>query len=238
MLGDRLEEAKALNRKAVELYQAGRSQEALPLAEEAHRLAVEHGYTALGEQIKAILDKVRSRLSCSICAGKGKIKEQCSHCNGTKMVFDNDKFMEYIQGYPVPVLESVYEEFSKTGPKIKCPSCNGKGYIEKICSACQDEKPMTIEDLEAQIEINDPKYQDFLRISATQEDLKNELQVLLNSMSQCRRWHPQPAEFHKALGAQEDYCDVYHFPCCDKYILVGVAGPPSQYRADGCENCT
>ena len=40
-----------------------RPQEALPLAAEAHRLALDHGYAALAGQIKAILDQVRSRLS-------------------------------------------------------------------------------------------------------------------------------------------------------------------------------
>jgi hypothetical protein len=38
-------------------------EEALPLVEEAHRLALEHGYAALAEQIKPILEAVRSRLS-------------------------------------------------------------------------------------------------------------------------------------------------------------------------------
>ena len=40
-----------------------RPREALPLAVEAHRLAAEHGYAALSEQFKAILDRVLSRLT-------------------------------------------------------------------------------------------------------------------------------------------------------------------------------
>jgi hypothetical protein len=87
--------------------------------------------------------------------------------------------------------------------------------------------------LEKEIERESPDHSAFLKISANQEDLKNELQFVLNAMSQRRRWHPKPAEHHKALGPQEDYCEVYCFPCCGKYVVVGD-GQPSQFRADGC----
>jgi hypothetical protein len=40
-----------------------RPQEALPLAAEAHHLAMAYGYAALAGQVKTILDHVRSRLS-------------------------------------------------------------------------------------------------------------------------------------------------------------------------------
>lgn len=38
----------------------GRLDEDLPLAEEAYRLADSNGYTALAQQIKQILDKIRT----------------------------------------------------------------------------------------------------------------------------------------------------------------------------------
>ena len=40
----------------------GRAEEALPLAEEAYRLTIEHGHNALEKRIKPILDSVRSML--------------------------------------------------------------------------------------------------------------------------------------------------------------------------------
>ena len=87
--------------------------------------------------------------------------------------------------------------------------------------------------LELEIEEADPKYRSFARLSATQEALKNEYEELLNSMAHQKRWHPQPAEHYSYLGAMEDYCEVYRFPCCGKYVLVGDS-EPSQYRSDGC----
>lgn len=89
--------------------------------------------------------------------------------------------------------------------------------------------------LEARIEATDPKHHSFFRLSSTHVDLKNELQVVLNMMRARRRWHPKPAESYQTLGAQEDYCEVYRFPCCGLSV-VGDYPAPSQYRADGCED--
>jgi NB-ARC domain len=91
------------------------------------------------------------------------------------------------------------------------------------------------QDLERRIEMASPRHLTFVKISADQEDLRNELQFVLHAKVQQRRWHPKASEHHKALGAQEDYCDVYRFPCCGKYVVVGY-GQPSQFRADGCED--
>lgn len=88
--------------------------------------------------------------------------------------------------------------------------------------------------LEIEIEASDPKYSSFVKLSADQSDLKNELEILLNTMAQRKRWHPKPAEHYKDLGPQEDYCEVYRFPCCGKFVLVGDWKAPLQYRADGC----
>ena len=86
--------------------------------------------------------------------------------------------------------------------------------------------------LEIEIEASSPRYSKFLKISATQEELKNELQVLLNDMGQHKHWHPKPAEWYKNLGPQEDYCEVYRFPCCGKFVIVD-SREPSQFRPDG-----
>jgi len=49
-----------VSRARLLLKEMGRPQEALPLADEAERLVTEHGLHALAEQIKPILDRVRS----------------------------------------------------------------------------------------------------------------------------------------------------------------------------------
>jgi len=50
---------QSLANQAMVLAQAGRTQEGLPLVEEAHRLAVSHGYAALAGQIAPILNDLR-----------------------------------------------------------------------------------------------------------------------------------------------------------------------------------
>lgn len=89
--------------------------------------------------------------------------------------------------------------------------------------------------LEARIEAADPKHRPFLKLNSDQEELRNELQVVLNLQETRKRWHPRPAEHLKNLGPQEDYCEVYHFPCCGYSVVVGDSAP-SQFRADGCED--
>lgn len=89
--------------------------------------------------------------------------------------------------------------------------------------------------LEVEIETHDPKWNRFWKIDSRQRNLMDELQVLSNTLGERRRWHPKPAEFHKALGALEDYCEVYRFPCCGKFVVMGD-GSPSQFRADGCQD--
>lgn len=89
--------------------------------------------------------------------------------------------------------------------------------------------------IEAEIEASDPKHSAFLKLSSRQEVLKDELQVLLNAMGERKRWHPKPAEHHKTLGPQEDYCEVYRFPCCGRFVLTD-GQEPSRCRADGCED--
>lgn len=62
-------------------------------------------------------------------------------------------------------------------------------------------------------------------------DFESNLQVALNYEN---RVHRQPARFVKALGAVDDYCEVYEFPCCGTVVLTGDGEGISPHRADGC----
>ena len=54
--------ARSLANQAVAVKDMRRVQEALRLAQEAYRLATDHGLTVLAQQIKRMLDLVRSKL--------------------------------------------------------------------------------------------------------------------------------------------------------------------------------
>lgn len=79
------------------------------------------------------------------------------------------------------------------------------------------------------------KYAGVLRCSSQQEFLKCKLQVLLNDMSDQKRWHPKQAEEVANMGVQGDYCQVYRFPCCGLAVIADGPAPP-QFRADGCKD--
>lgn len=89
--------------------------------------------------------------------------------------------------------------------------------------------------MEEELKKEEPRYARYK--NADHEEMKNELQFLVNVMPENRRWHPQQAELFKYLSALDDYCEVYRFPCCGKHALVGNSSVSiSQYRADGCED--
>jgi hypothetical protein len=81
---------------------------------------------------------------------------------------------------------------------------------------------------------SDPKHSSFFRLSSDQENFRNELQTVLYMLGEHRRWHPQEPQYCRSLGPQEDYCEVYQFPCCGKFVVIGD-GKPSQMRDDGCQ---
>ena len=89
-------------------------------------------------------------------------------------------------------------------------------------------------DLKTRIRETDPRSHRFLKISSENADAWHALDHLRNSMRDRPRWHPQPAVPHRNLGAQEDYAEVWRFPCCGATIVVGD-GQPSQHVLDGCE---
>ena len=88
--------------------------------------------------------------------------------------------------------------------------------------------------LEAEIEANSARYRAFVKVSAPEQDARNQLQVVLNTIASHRRWHPREAKLVRPLGPIEDYCEVWRFPCCGQTIVTGD-GSPSRDRADGCE---
>ena len=88
--------------------------------------------------------------------------------------------------------------------------------------------------LKKTIRETDPRFHRFLKIKSENVDAWQELSILKNSMRDRPRWHPKPAVPERFLGAQEDYTEVWRFPCCGRTIVVGD-GPPSQHVADGCQ---
>lgn len=66
-----------------------------------------------------------------------------------------------------------------------------------------------------------------------QSEVRNAIAILQNKMNYNNCYHPQQPVFIKTLGAIDDYCEVYQFPCCGKYVVMGN-GAPSVDRADGC----
>lgn len=72
----------------------------------------------------------------------------------------------------------------------------------------------------------------FLKFSADVMNLDEELSGLLNFLDLGGKWHPQEAISIRSLGPQEDYLDVFQFPCCGKE--VPAERPPSRFRSDGC----
>lgn len=72
----------------------------------------------------------------------------------------------------------------------------------------------------------------FLKFNAEVMNLDEELSSLLNFLDLGGKWHPQEAISIRNLGPQEDYLEVFQFPCCGKE--VPAERPPSRFRSDGC----
>lgn len=72
----------------------------------------------------------------------------------------------------------------------------------------------------------------FLKFSAEVMSLDEELSSLLNFLDLGGKWHPQEAISIRNLGPQEDYLEVFQFPCCGREVPADKA--PSRFRSDGC----
>ena len=61
----------------------------------------------------------------------------------------------------------------------------------------------------------------------------NKLKEVNEKLNYERRYHAQEAELISTSGSNDDYIEVYEFPCCGLKVAVGD-GPVSKFRADGC----
>lgn len=50
------------------------------------------------------------------------------------------------------------------------------------------------------------------------------------------RWHPRLPRRVQNTGAREGYAEIFEFPCCGLHVKDWTGDPPSQFRADGCED--
>jgi hypothetical protein len=73
-----------------------------------------------------------------------------------------------------------------------------------------------------------------LKFSADVMAVDEELSALLNFLDLGGKWHLQEPISIRALGPQEDYLEVFQFPCCGKEVVADRA--PSRFRSDGCAN--
>ncbi|HYG47905.1 MAG TPA: toll/interleukin-1 receptor domain-containing protein [Allosphingosinicella sp.] len=108
-----------------------------------------------------------------------------------------------------------------------------EGKIRAIAHVIGPVVAARISELESQAERED-KSRTFVKISTRTEELRSEAAILRNVMEPFGRWHPQPAIRIKGLSAQEDYGELYQFPCCGLYLVLADEGAPLQFRADGC----
>lgn len=68
-----------------------------------------------------------------------------------------------------------------------------------------------------------------------------EAEVLIRSLLGLQiRWHPRAARHTASTGAMQGYAEIFTFPCCEAivrdFLSTGEGDPPSQFRADGCED--
>jgi len=64
---------------------------------------------------------------------------------------------------------------------------------------------------------------------------ENRIQEVQNYLDGAKRWHPESAEVKEQLCAIHGYGVLWLFPCCGKHVITDSENdPPSQYRADGC----
>ena len=66
-----------------------------------------------------------------------------------------------------------------------------------------------------------------------QADAWNKLAEIQVKMNYDKRYHSMEAVCVHSMGASDDYCEIYEFPCCGRHVIVGD-GPVSRFRSDGC----
>jgi nucleoside 2-deoxyribosyltransferase len=71
------------------------------------------------------------------------------------------------------------------------------------------------------------------------DELATEKELVRSLVGLQIRWHPQAAQHIASTGARDGYAEIFGFPCCDlkikDFLATSERDPPSQFRADGCE---
>jgi hypothetical protein len=65
-------------------------------------------------------------------------------------------------------------------------------------------------------------------------ELEEELNGIMNFLSAGGKWHLNEPIVIKKLGPQDDYLNIFEFPCCGTQVPADKA--PSRFRSDGCLN--
>ena len=76
------------------------------------------------------------------------------------------------------------------------------------------------------------KLNNSLRMVSDVIEIENKIQEIMN-YHEC--YHTEEAIHIGHTGPDCDYCEIYKFPCCGKYVLRKDELQPSRYRADGCK---
>jgi hypothetical protein len=69
-------------------------------------------------------------------------------------------------------------------------------------------------------------------LTAEIAELDEELNGIMNFLSEGGRWHLNEPVAVKKLGPKEDYLNIFEFPCCGTQVPADT--PPSRFRSDGC----
>ena len=72
------------------------------------------------------------------------------------------------------------------------------------------------------------------------DELATEKQLIRSLVGLQIRWHPRAAHHIASTGARDGYAEIFEFPCCNlkikDFLATSGGDPPSQFRADGCED--
>jgi len=92
----------------------------------------------------------------------------------------------------------------------------------------------TSEDMVLIADLIDATLRRFIKGPIDKAEAFNALNKIHEKLNYENRYHAQEAICVGTTGPLDDYCEIYQFPCCGKYVIVGD-GPISRYRCDGCK---
>jgi hypothetical protein len=96
------------------------------------------------------------------------------------------------------------------------------------------EKQMDEIKVKIQQEAEERENRRFIRFTETEAIADQGISEIRNLLDPNGKWHLEPAQLFRELGADMDYTSVCEFPCCGRTVLASTE--PSQFRADGCES--